>query len=128
MTTVWTNGCFDILHRGHIEMFKYAKSLGNKLIVGIDTDEKVKATKGDDRPFNSLGDRMFLVSSIRYVDEVYDFGSKEELEDLIKLVKPDILVVGSDWRDKEVVGNQYAGKIEFFDRVGVYSTTKILEK
>jgi D-beta-D-heptose 7-phosphate kinase/D-beta-D-heptose 1-phosphate adenosyltransferase len=128
MTTVWTNGCFDILHRGHIEMFKYAKSLGNKLIVGIDTDEKVKATKGDDRPFNSLGDRMFLVSSIRYVDEVYDFGSKEELEDLIKLVKPDILVVGSDWRDKEVVGSQYAGKIEFFDRVGVYSTTKILEK
>jgi len=109
-------------------MFKYAKSLGDKLIVGIDTDEKVKATKGDDRPFNSLGDRMFLVSSIRYVDEVYDFGSKKELEDLIKLVKPDILVVGSDWRDKEVVGSQYASKIEFFDRVGVYSTTKILEK
>jgi D-beta-D-heptose 7-phosphate kinase/D-beta-D-heptose 1-phosphate adenosyltransferase len=109
-------------------MFKYAKSLGDKLIVGVDTDEKVKATKGDDRPFNRLGDRMFLVSSIRYVDEVYDFGSKKELENLIKLTKPDILVVGSDWRGKEVVGSQYVGRVDFFDRVGDYSTTKILEK
>jgi D-beta-D-heptose 7-phosphate kinase/D-beta-D-heptose 1-phosphate adenosyltransferase len=128
MTTVWTNGCFDVLHRGHVEMFRHAKSLGDKLIVGVDTDEKVKAAKGSDRPFNRLGDRMLLVSSIRYVDEVYDFGSKKELEDLIKSVKPDILIVGSDWRGKEVVGSQYAGRVEFFDRVGDYSTTKILEK
>jgi len=128
MTTVWTNGCFDVLHRGHVEMFKHAKSLGDRLIVGVDTDEKVKAAKGNDRPFNRLGDRMLLVSSIRYVDEVHDFGSKKELEDLIKSVKPDILIVGSDWRGKEVVGSQYAGRVEFFDRVGDYSTTKILEK
>ena len=120
MTTVWTNGCFDVLHRGHVEMFRHAKSLGDKLIVGVDTDEKVKAAKGSDRPFNRLGDRMLLVSSIRYVDEVYDFGSKKELEDLIKSVKPDILIVGSDWRGKEVVGSQYAGRVEFFDRVGVH--------
>ena len=128
MTIVWTNGCFDILHRGHIEMFKYARSLGDKLIVGVDTDEKVKATKGDDRPFNGLADRMLLVASIRYVDEVYDFGFKKELENLIKLTKPDILVVGSDWKGKEVVGSQYAGRVDFFERVGDYSTTKVLEK
>ena len=75
MKTVWTNGCFDILHRGHIEMFKFAKSLGDQLIVGLDTDEKVKEAKGDDRPFNTLVDREFVVSSIRYVDKTFSFNS-----------------------------------------------------
>ena len=60
MKTVWTNGCFDVLHRGHIELFKYAKSLGDYLVVGIDTDERVKASKGSSRPFNTLEDRMAL--------------------------------------------------------------------
>ena len=59
MKTVWTNGCFDVLHRGHIEMLKYAKSLGDKLIVGLDTDDKVRLAKGPNRPFNTLEDREF---------------------------------------------------------------------
>ena len=126
MKTVWTNGCFDILHRGHIEMFKFAKSLGDFLVVGLDTDEKVKASKGNDRPFNTLRDRDFLVSSIRYVDQTTSFNSRKELENLIKQVKPDILVVGSDWEGKEVVGSQYAKEVIFFPRVGEYSTTKVL--
>ncbi len=127
MTVVWTNGCFDILHRGHIEMLQYAKSLGEKLIVGLDSDSKVKISKGTNRPFNSLEDRKFLISSVRYVDQVYDFDSKKELENLIKYVSPDILVVGSDWKEKEVVGSQYAGEVRFFDRIGNYSTTNVLE-
>tara|TARA_R100000152_G_C6777615_1_gene207598 strand:- start:1611 stop:2000 length:390 start_codon:yes stop_codon:yes gene_type:complete len=128
MRTVWTNGCFDVLHRGHIELFKYASSLGDRLLVGLDTDEKVKADKGSDRPFNNLEDRKFVLESITYIDEVLEFDSRNALESLIKNLKPDILVVGSDWKGKEVVGGEYAGKVNFFDRISGYSTTNILEK
>ena len=127
MTKVWANGCFDVLHRGHIELFRYAKSLGDKLLVGIDTDEKIKTDKGPARPFNCLEDRVYLLESIKYIDEVQVFGSKEGLESLISSYKPDILVVGSDWRGKEVVGQQYAKTVKFFDRLEKYSTTKILD-
>lgn len=127
MKTVWTNGCFDILHRGHIEMFKFAKSLGDQLIVGLDTDEKVKEAKGDDRPFNTLIDRELVVSSIRYVDETFPFNSQKQLEYLIKSINPDILVVGSDWEGKYVVGAEYAKEVVFFPRVDGYSTTKVLK-
>jgi len=127
MKTVWTNGCFDILHRGHIEMFKFAKSLGDELIVGLDTDEKVKEAKGDDRPFNTLVDRELVVSSIRYVDKTFSFNSQKQLEHLIKSINPDILVVGSDWEGKYVVGAEYAKEVIFFPRVDGYSTTKVLK-
>ena len=126
--TVWTNGCFDVLHRGHIELFKHAKSLGSRLFVGLDTDEKVRADKGPARPFNKLKDRKFVLESIGYVDAVFEFDSRNELESLIKAIKPDILVVGSDWKGKEVVGAKYAGRVAFFDRLPGYSTTNILEK
>ena len=127
MKTVWTNGCFDILHRGHVEMFKFAKSLGDELIVGLDTDEKVKESKGSDRPFNNLEDRELVVSSIRYVDKTISFNSQKHLEDLIKTINPDILVVGSDWEGKYVVGAEYAKDVIFFPRIDGYSTTKVLE-
>ena len=67
---VWTNGCFDVLHRGHIELFRYARTLGDELIVGIDTDEKVRNDKGKNRPINNLHDRMFMLQSIQYIDKV----------------------------------------------------------
>ena len=124
--TVWTNGCFDILHRGHFEMFKYAKSLGSKLYVGIDSDYKVNKDKGPDRPFFSEDDRSKLVSAIKYVDKVYIFNTTHELESLIKNINPFILIVGSDWKDKTVVGEQYAQHVRFFDRLPYYSTTNIL--
>ena len=127
MSVVFVNGCFDVLHRGHIELFKYAASLGDKLVVGVDSDEKVRKDKGADRPFNSLEDRMAILQSISYIDEVAPFNLKEELEILIKSVSPDILVVGSDWEDKEVVGRRYAKEVKFFERIGNYSTTSILE-
>jgi rfaE bifunctional protein nucleotidyltransferase chain/domain len=125
--TVFTNGCYDILHRGHIELFKYCKSLGDILIVGIDTDEKVKTDKGPTRPFNTLKDRIFLLESIKYIDKVLPFGSRDDLINLVKKVNPNILIKGSDWKGKEIVGSQYAEEVKYFERIGNYSTTKILE-
>tara|TARA_R110000851_G_scaffold186038_1_gene335336 strand:- start:315 stop:704 length:390 start_codon:yes stop_codon:yes gene_type:complete len=124
---VFTNGCFDILHRGHIELFKYAKSLGSTLVVGIDTDEKVQEDKGPSRPFNSLKDRIFILESIKYVDKVEVFGSKQELQSLVASISPDILVKGTDWKGKEIVGAESAKEVRFFERIEGYSTTEILE-
>ena len=124
---IWTNGCFDILHKGHIELFRYAKSLGDKLIVGIDSDERVKLDKGEDRPINNLSDRMHILSAVKYVDMVLPFNSTEELEIKIKYWSPTVMVIGSDWKNKKVVGQEYAGKVDFFDRIEGYSTTKMLK-
>tara|TARA_R100000908_G_C3697611_1_gene109392 strand:- start:26 stop:433 length:408 start_codon:yes stop_codon:yes gene_type:complete len=124
---IWTNGCFDVIHRGHIELFRYAKSLGGQLYVGIDSDHKVNKDKGLDRPVFSEDDRSAVVSSIQYVDKTYIFDSTYELEQLIKKVSPDIMVIGSDWEGKTVVGQEYAKELKFFNRLTRYSTTKILE-
>ena len=124
---VWVNGCFDILHRGHYELFNYAKSLGDILIVGVDSDDKVKKDKGLDRPYNNLDDRTYALKSLQAINDVVYFNNKEGLINLIKNWQPDILVVGSDWKGKEIVGGQYAREIVYFDRIGNYSTTNILE-
>tara|TARA_R110002110_G_scaffold18474_2_gene77563 strand:- start:169 stop:558 length:390 start_codon:yes stop_codon:yes gene_type:complete len=127
MKLVWVNGCFDVLHRGHFEMLEYAKSLGDYLMVGIDSDQKVKKDKGNDRPFNGAEDRKFALESIKYVDKVLIFNSRAGLKYLIKLLEPDYMVIGSDWRGKTVVGEQYCTELKFFDRIEGYSTTNILE-
>ena len=124
---IWTNGCFDILHRGHIALFKHAKSLGSKLYIGIDSDEKVKKDKGSDRPFNNVQDRKEVLESIKYIDGVFIFNDTQGLDDLIRVVGPDIMVIGSDWKGKKVVGEQHVKKLVFFDRLKDYSTTNILE-
>ena len=123
---VWTNGCFDVLHRGHIELFKYAKSLGDYLVVGIDTDERVKASKGPSRPFNNIEDRIAMLESIKYIDEIYVFDTNSELESQVRLSGAEIIVVGSDYKNKEVIGSRHVKKIKFFNRIKGYSTTKIL--
>jgi len=124
---VWTNGCFDVLHRGHVEMLNYAKSLGDYLIVGIDSDEKVSKDKGPTRPHNNSTDRKFLLKSLKSVDEVVIFKSADHLETIIKSISPHFMVIGSDWKGKSVVGGEFCGELKFFDRIGDYSTTKILE-
>jgi D-glycero-beta-D-manno-heptose 1-phosphate adenylyltransferase len=121
------NGCFDILHPGHIKMFEHARSLGTKLIVAIDSDEKVKQMKGDSRPINNQDDRKFILEAIRHIDEVIIFNSKDELQELVKTIKPAIMMVGSDYKGKEVVGSDYAKEVRFFDRVRDYSTSNIIE-
>ena len=127
MKRVWVNGCFDILHRGHIELFKYSKSLGDNLIVGVDSDQKVKKDKGYHRPYNCLADRVEMLEAIKYIDEVCWFHDTLGLSNLIKYKKPDIMVIGSDWRGKTVVGSEHCKELKFFDRINGYSTTKILE-
>jgi D-beta-D-heptose 7-phosphate kinase/D-beta-D-heptose 1-phosphate adenosyltransferase len=127
MKTIFVNGCFDVIHPGHIQLFEYAKSFGDYLIVAIDSDKKVGEMKGPDRPIFCQEDRARILEAIRYIDVVHIFDSKEELEDLIKIINPDIMIVGSDWKGKEVVGKQYAKEVRFFDRVGEYSTTKTIQ-
>lgn len=124
---VFINGCFDILHKGHIEMFKYAKSLGNKLVVAIDSDSRVKELKGNSRPINKQSDRMYMLSSIKYVDEVRVFYTENELEQIVQKVSPDIMIVGSDYENKKVVGSQYAKELKFFNRIEGYATTNIIK-
>jgi len=123
---IWTNGCFDIIHRGHVECLKYAKSLGGHLFVGVDTDERVRELKGDSRPYNNLVDRVMVLQSIKYVDSVVTFGSDQTLEELIKGMRPDYLVKGSDYINKPIIGSQYAKHVVYFDLVEGHCTTNIL--
>lgn len=127
MRKVFVNGTFDLLHRGHLDLLNYAKSLGEYVIVGIDSDERVKQMKGSSRPINCLMDRAHMLANLKSVDEVRFFGSDNELEGLVKEVKPDIMVVGSDWKGKSVIGSYWAAKLIFFDRIGEYATTKTIE-
>ena len=127
MVRVWTNGCFDVLHRGHIEMFRYARSLGTRLIVGIDSDRRVRESKGTGRPFNNASDRMAVLKAIRWIDEVVIFDTDDSLRDHLKRREIDTMIVGSDWRNKYVVGSELVKMVYFFDRMEEYSTTKILE-
>ena len=124
---VWCNGTFDILHPGHIELFKVGASLGKKLIVATDTDEKIRKDKGAFKPINNLCDRISMLQAIKYIDEVLYFNTREELEGLIKLYMPDILLLGDDWKGGDVVGKEYAREVRFLPRLN-YSTTDIIKK
>ena len=124
---IWINGCFDILHHGHFRMIEYAASLGNKLIIGIDTDERVKRMKGHLRPFHNTAERLFNLKLIKGVDDVYVFDTDDDLANLIQNYKPDIFVIGSDYKDKPIIGIEYTKEIRYFDRIEEFSTTKILD-
>ena len=125
---VMVNGTFDILHRGHIQLLNYAKSLGDTLLVAIDTDRRVKELKGSDRPVNSQEDRKFHLENLKAVDVVCLFDSKEELIEIMKHWQPDIYVKGSDWKGGSSTAQQYAKQVIFYDRVGEYSTTNIIQR
>jgi len=125
MHRVWVNGTFDVLHIGHIKLLQYAASLG-ELRVGIDTDSRVKELKGQDRPFNNTKDRMTMLMALKSVNDVKTFSSREEMLKLIREWNPDYMVVGSDYRDKEVVGSELVKELIFFNRIADYSTTKTL--
>ena len=127
MKISFVNGCFDVLHPGHIKLLEYARSFGDYLIVAIDSDRKVAEMKGPERPIFSQSDRSLMLSSIRCVDVVHIFDTRQELEELLESIKPDTMVVGSDWKGKEVVGSHYAKQVRFFDRIGEYSTTKTVK-
>lgn len=127
MKKVFVNGTFDLLHVGHLQLLNFAKSYGDYLIVAIDSDERVKEKKGLSRPIYNQDERRFFLNMLKPVNQVEIFSSDEELEELIKGFKPDIMVVGSDWKNKSVIGSYYAAKLIFFDRLENYATTKTIE-
>ena len=127
MTTVFVNGTFDLLHRAHLEMLNYAKSFGDYLIVAIDTDARVKEKKGPTRPIYNQDDRVFFLKNLKSVDQVETFSSDQELENLVERFSPDVMMVGSDWKGKTVIGSQYAKQLIFFDRIENYATTNTIK-
>jgi D-beta-D-heptose 7-phosphate kinase/D-beta-D-heptose 1-phosphate adenosyltransferase len=129
MTKVFVNGTFDVIHPGHIRLLETARRLagtGGSVVVAIDSDDRVKSKKGMDRPVFSQEDRLFVISSLRYVDLVRVFHSDEELEKLIKDFNPWYMVKGSDYIDQPVIGSNYCKQIVYVER-NEYSTSKILQ-
>ena len=124
---VFTNGCFDILHAGHVSSIEFAKSKGDILVLGLNSDTSIKRLKGPKRPINKQADRALVIAALGAVDAVCIFTQDTPLE-LIKLVKPDVLVKGADYKNKEVVGSQFAGKVVLFPLVKGRSTTNLINK
>lgn len=130
-TIVFTNGCFDIIHPGHIDLLKRAGEFGTKLIVGINSDSSVRLIKGEPRPFLSQNDRAVILRSLRFVDEVRIFDEPTP-EKLIREIKPDVLVKGGDWQKNEIVGADFVerngGKVFSLPLKDGFSSSKIVEK
>jgi D-beta-D-heptose 7-phosphate kinase/D-beta-D-heptose 1-phosphate adenosyltransferase len=125
MKKVFVNGTFDILHVGHIALLDYAKSLGDQLVVGIDSDDRVRLLKGSDRPINSQLERGTLLNALKSVDEVFVFDTDNELRSLIQAC--DVMVKGSDYKNKPIVGQEICKQIVFFERLNGYSTTNKIQ-
>lgn len=126
MKKIWINGCFDVLHYGHFKLIEYAKSLGY-LMIGIDSDERIRKMKGDDRPFHTEDQRMFNLLQIKNVDNIVVFNTDESLKKELKMYEPDIFVIGDDYVNKPIIGAEYAKEIRFFKRLDNFSTTNILK-
>lgn len=124
---VFTNGCFDIIHKGHVEYLKKAKSFGDILVVGLNSDSSIKNLKGQNRPINNQDDRAVVLGSLSCVDFVIIF-SENAPYDLIKQIKPDILVKGGDYKDKEIIGSDIVNDVRIVDFVPNKSTTNIINK
>ena len=127
MKRIVVNGTFDILHQGHIRMLNTARSLGDYLLVCIDTDRRVKELKGESRPIFDQDHRRAMLSNLKAVDQVELFDSTEELETILQLYEPDIMVKGSDWKNKSITAQKYCKEIYWYDRIDEYSTTKIIQ-
>lgn len=131
LKVVFTNGCFDILHRGHVEYLSKAADMGDVLVVGLNTDVSVKRLKGEGRPFNNEEARALVLASLCFVDAVVLFDEDTPYE-LIKAIRPDVLVKGSDYKPEEIVGHDivtsYGGKVVTVPLVEGYSTTEILHR
>lgn len=128
---VFTNGCFDILHLGHVDYLEKARELGDKLIVGLNTDDSVKRLKGSERPLNNEDSRGRLIAALEFVDAVV-FFSEDTPKELIETLCPDILVKGNDYLAENIVGADFVikngGRVETITLVDGYSTTNIVDK
>ena len=126
MKRIWTNGCFDILHVGHMRLFKYAKSLGDYLTVGIDSDKRVKKLKGPSRPINNENTRKEMLLSVKWIDNVVVFDDESELDFLVSKLA-DSMVVGSDYIEKDVIGSSHCDVL-FFEKILDFSTTRTINE
>lgn len=128
---VFTNGCFDIIHRGHVDYLNRAKELGDALVVALNSDESVRKLKGEERPVVSLIDRAYVLSNLKCVDFVISFDEETPFEIISKVI-PDILVKGGDWKLDQIVGRDIVekngGKVFSLKYVDNYSTSSLLEK
>ena len=125
MKIVFTNGCFDVLHRGHIEYLKKSKALGTRLVVGLNSDASVRRLKGESRPINNQDDRKAMLLALRYVDQVEIFDEDTPLE-LIMRINPDIITKGGDYQPAQVVGHAVAKKTVIIPYLDGYSSTRII--
>ena len=129
--TIFTNGCFDILHLGHVKLLESCKALGGKVIVGLNSDESVKKLKGEKRPFNNIQARKEILENLKVVDQVIIFEEETPYE-LIKKIQPDIIVKGGDYKKKDIIGKDIVeakgGRVEIFPFVGNYSTTLLAQQ
>ncbi len=124
---VFTNGCFDILHAGHVSVLEFSRSKGDALVVGLNSDASVKRLKGPSRPVNTQADRALVLAALQAVDVVCVFEEDTPYE-LIKLVQPDVLVKGGDYKPSEIVGREFAKKVVRFALLKGRSTTNIIKK
>ena len=127
---VWINGSFDVLHTGHIKLFRIARMLAGPngtVWVGTDTDERISSYKGSSRPINSLQDRILMLSSIKYIDQVLPFASNHELESHINTIKPKYMVIGDDYRGRDIIGSQFIEEIVYVTRDGK-STSGVVDR
>lgn len=128
---VFTNGCFDILHKGHVQYLAKAADLGDYFILGLNSDRSVKALKGESRPVNNEVDRALVLSALHFIDAIVIFD-EDTPENLIKQVNPDVLVKGGDWKPDQIVGADFVkskgGEVMVIDFVDGYSTTSTIEK
>ena len=128
---VFTNGCFDIIHSGHLDLLKKARSYGDKLIVGLNSDKSITKLKGPERPIIDQSERKKILSALEFVDEVIIFNEENPLK-LIKKLKPSILVKGADYTKEQVVGGEfvesYGGEIKLVELTKGKSSSKIINK
>ena len=128
---VFTNGCFDLLHPGHIQYLSDAKALGDKLIVGLNTDDSISRLKGSARPINPLGDRAFMLMGLKAVDAVVAFA-EDTPRQLIALLLPDVLVKGGDYKPDDIVGasevREHGGEVVVVPFLEGYSSSRLIER
>jgi len=127
MKKVFVNGAFDVIHCGHLDLLDFASLIGSHVLVAIDTDRRIEYNKGQGRPFNKLEVRKYLMSMLKPVDSVKVFDTDEDLISIIKEYKPDVMVKGSDWRGKKILGEEYCKEIIFYERFNGQSSTKTIE-
>lgn len=124
---VFTNGCFDIIHHAHIKLLKFAKSKGDILVVGLNSDKSIKKIKGESRPINNITDRASLLYELDFIDYIIIFEEDTPLN-IIERLRPEVLIKGGDYKDKKIIGSEYVKEIILYNYIENTSSTNIIKK